>query len=345
MIYRRIVRSLMVPVLGIGLLIGACSRKPATLEMEMPAKYEGQMVELMNYVDSTVVATATIENGKASFVLNDDGATELPFLANINIDGRLRAFYIAEENKAFLNDSLSVASGTPLNDRFAGLFQKLDSIGDTEDMEAYVAFARQQYEANKENPAAAYFAIECLKYAEPGKVDSLISVLPAKLKESKRVKYYKEFANRRALTAPGRPYADIPGKDARGKDIRLSDYVTGKGYTLVDFWASWCPYCIKELPDLAALYSDFHDKGLEIVGVAVRDKPEATRDMVQKENISWPVIYDTQKVPYDLYGFSGIPHHMLIDAEGVIVSRGESVGMLRKRLEELLAPGNANVKP
>lgn len=320
-----------------GLTLGACSQKEATLEMEMPGKYEGQMVELMNYMDSTIVATTTIENGKARFVIRNEGDVELPFLANINIDGRLRAFYVAEESRAVLYDSLRVASGTPLNDRFSTLFHSLDSIGDLEDMEAYVAFARKEYEVDPVSPTAGYFAIECLKYADPEKVDTIIEGMSDKLRESKRVKYYKEFANRRALTAPGRPYVDVPGKNAEGKTVRLSDYISRKGYTIVDFWASWCPYCIKELPELASLYADFHNKGLEIVGVAVRDKPEATRDMVQKENISWPVIYDTQKLPYDIYGFSGIPHHMLIDGQGVIVSRGENVSALRKRLEELLA--------
>ena len=67
------------------------------------------------------------------------------------------------------------------------------------------------------------------------------------------------------------------------------------------------------------------------MGVAVRDKTDDTAAMVAKHELTWPVIYNTQRVPYDIYGFSGIPHHMLIDPDGVIVSRGESVAQIRAR--------------
>ncbi len=102
-------------------------------------------------------------------------------------------------------------------------------------------------------------------------------------------------------------------------------------YALIDFWASWCPYCIRELPDLKALRADYGDM-LEIVGVAVRDLPEDTRAMVEKQEIVWPVLYNTERVPYDIYGFSGIPHHILVAPDGTIVSRGESAAQLRDRL-------------
>lgn len=49
------------------------------------------------------------------------------------------------------------------------------------------------------------------------------------------------------------------------------------------------------------------------------------------------MIYNTQKVPYDIYGFSGIPHHILLDPDGVIISRGENTAKIRERLEQLTA--------
>jgi len=66
--------------------------------------------------------------------------------------------------------------------------------------------------------------------------------------------------------------------------------------------------------------------------VAVRDLPEDTRAMVEKQEIVWPVLYNTERVPYDIYGFSGIPHHILVAPDGTIVSRGESAAQLRDRL-------------
>lgn len=84
------------------------------------------------------------------------------------------------------------------------------------------------------------------------------------------------------------------------------------------------------------LYADYHDKGFDIIGVAVRDKIDDTSAMVAKHELPWQVVYNTQRVPYDIYGFSGIPHHMLIGPDGVIISRGESVAQIRARIEQLL---------
>lgn len=69
------------------------------------------------------------------------------------------------------------------------------------------------------------------------------------------------------------------------------------------------------------------------MGVAVRDLPEDTKEMMKKKEIGWGVLYNTQKVPYEIYGFSGIPHHMLIGPDGIIISRGENADAIRKRLE------------
>lgn len=324
-----------VACIGLAALAFAGCKKEARLQINLSDRFEGQTVELMNYADSTVVAVAEVKDGKAEFVTSD-GQQALPFFACIMIDGRLRAFYVAEPGTAQLTDSTSTAFGTPLNDRFTYALSTLDSIENSDDMERYVSFSEEQYNSNKGNPLGDYFCIEWLKYANPSSVDSLLQGAPETLRVSQRVKYYENFARHRAATSPGRKFTDFTGEDANGRGKALSSEA-GKGkYTLIDFWASWCPYCIKELPDLASLYSDFREKGLEIVGVAVRDKPEDTKAMVEKYEIGWPVIYNTQKVPYDIYGFSGIPHHILLDPEGVIISRGENTAKIRERLEELL---------
>ena len=330
----RIYKTALAAVLVIS--AASCAKKEARLEMNFADKFEGETVELMNYADSTVIATTVVKDGKAVFVAPDSMLEKLPLFTNLQVDGRIRAFYVAEPGKAFLADSLSVASGTPLNDRFSSLMRQLDSIENLDDMEKYVEFSEKCYNENKENPLGEYFCIEWLKYADPSKVDSLLKGAPASLRDTHRVKYYENFARHRALTSPGEKYTDFAGTTAKGAKLPLSSLVKEGKYTIVDFWASWCPYCIKELPELSSLYSDYKDKGLEIVGVAVRDKVTDTETAVEKHGIAWPVIYDTQKIPYDIYGFSGIPHHMLIGPDGRIVSRGENVATLRARLETLL---------
>lgn len=310
--------------------LASCSRQPR-LDISLSEKFEGQTVELVNFLDSTSIASATVTGGNAEIA--PEG--EAPVFAAVMIDGRTRAFYVTEPGTAFVNDSTNSATGTPLNDRFSDLLMQLDSIENLDDMPAYLAFAKKAYDDNKDNPIGSYFGMEWIKYADLQQVDSLLASAPEDLKNSPKTKHYVEFAKLRDATAPGKPYIDFEGETAEGKTTRLKDFIVPGKYTLVDFWASWCPYCIKEIPDLAALGEKWKDAGLCIVGVAVRDVPDDSKATVKKHNIAWPVIYNTQRRPYDIYGFSGIPHHLLIGPDGLIISRGESIPQIEARMEQI----------
>lgn len=314
---------------GVVLALAACSKAPS-LELNMSDKYNGQKIEIINYLDSTVMAESMLEEGYMTLVPNSD----TPTFTAVVMDGKTKAFYITDPGNAVLNDSAKVASGTPLNDKFAVLINQLDSVEQLDDMAVYVDFVEKQYNENKNNPIGQYFGVELLRFADPQKIDSIIAEAPEVLKNSPKAAKYVNFARLRAKTSPGQPYVDFEGENAQGEPLALSSFVNGKNYVLVDFWASWCPYCIKELPEIAALNSQWEGKGLTVVGVAVRDLPEDTKAAVEKHKINWDVIYNTQKKAYDLYGIVGIPEHLLIDPEGKIVLRGESIEAIGQWLEQ-----------
>lgn len=315
---------------GILLSFGSC-RKESELTVKFPSKFEGKSVELISLLDSVRVDSAKVSGGVACFSVPSAGS---PVFMQVTVDGRVRAYYVSEPGHA-VADTLGNVTGTPLNDRLSELLVQLDSVENLDDTKAYTEFVEIKYNENKDNVIGDYLGVEWLKWAAPERVDSMLSAAPAGFRSTRRVKYYEAFARHRAATAPGRRFIDFKGETATGATQSFSSLVKPGRYTLVDFWASWCPYCIKELPDMKQLYADYADKGFEIVGVAVRDKTDDTAAMVAKHELTWPVIYNTQRVPYDIYGFSGIPHHMLIDPDGVIVSRGESVAQIRARLQEI----------
>lgn len=312
------------------MLLAACTHQSPTLDVTLPDKFEGQTVEIINFLDSTSLGSAVVTEGKAQIVRPDS----TPVFASVLIDGRTRAFYVVEPGIALVNDSTNSAIGTPFNNKFSQLLTQLDSVENLDDMRLYMDFVEKSYNENKNNPIGSYFGIEWIKYAPLSQVDSLLAVAPEALKNSSKAQYYRNFAALRAATAPGQPFIDFEGETADGTATTFSSFLKPGKYTLVDFWASWCPYCIKELPEMAALYDRWKDKGLEIVGVAVRDTPDDSKAAVSKHGIVWPVIYNTQRKPYDIYGFSGIPHHMLIDPDGKIVSRDESLSQIEARLKE-----------
>ncbi len=159
----------------------------------------------------------------------------------------------------------------------------------------------------------------------------LVKNHPAIVKEHDRLEQLER-------TAIGAMFTDftIEKGNADGTPVSLSDYV-GKGkYVLVDFWASWCGPCKAEMPVLKDVYKRFKGDKFEMLGVAVNDKREATEAIVPELGITWPLIYDAQDIPTEIYGINAIPHIILFGPDGRIVARELRGEMIAETLSPLL---------
>lgn len=150
----------------------------------------------------------------------------------------------------------------------------------------------------------------------------------------KEVAKYEQIAK----TAVGQPYIDftVENGNADGSSVKLSDYVGNGKYVLIDFWASWCGPCKAEMPNLANIYAKYKSDKFEILGIAVVDKRENTEKVMPELPITWPVIYDAQRIPVELYSISSIPHIMLVGPDGTILARGIRGEEIAETLEKYL---------
>ncbi|MCL4378747.1 MAG: TlpA family protein disulfide reductase [Actinobacteria bacterium] len=125
-----------------------------------------------------------------------------------------------------------------------------------------------------------------------------------------------------AEKAPNFTLTSINGTN-KGKPVSISMY-KGK-VVLLNFWATWCPPCRFELPDLAKVYDKFKSKGLVIIGVTVSSTTSVAKKMIKEDKIKYPVVMDDGSVANLYGGINAVPTTFLIDKNGNIVNR--QVGM------------------
>jgi len=130
-----------------------------------------------------------------------------------------------------------------------------------------------------------------------------------------------------------RATADFTLNDLQGKPWSLRD-LKGK-VVLVNFWATWCAPCRKEMPDLDALYKRFKDQGLVILAIDDEEVAKITPFLKDKP-VSYTVLLDTGRKVNDLFRIDGIPKSFIYDRDGKLVA--ESIDMrTQKQFLALLA--------
>ncbi|MDR0750614.1 MAG: AhpC/TSA family protein [Tannerellaceae bacterium] len=340
------------------------------------AGLDGQTVYLYEYgiKNGEALNSAVVENGK--FIIKGEQATPLlcvirfdeevvkPEQANAGENAPYTATFTLENGKLVIDLSESpTVTGTPENDALASLQKEMKQIRSSleqvmQDMgagdEAIAGAAEKKYD---EIESKASEAVKKYIQNNPNKLTSakLLYDFRYSLDEDTRRQIINQ-AGDAFKQAPGidkmidhlavlekvgigKKFTDFEMKTPAGEAIRLSDNA-GKGkITLIDFWASWCPPCRKDIPHLAALYKQYKGKGFEIVGVSLDRTSDAWVKGIEELNITWPQMSDLQYWKSEgaaLYGVNSIPHTVLVDKDGIIIAKNLRGEALDAKLAEAL---------
>lgn len=317
-----------------------------TVTCPLGSGHDKSMAYLISWDTEEKVDSAVITEGVVKF----SGHVDTPFGAHIVVNGQRSPLLFIEPGDITMNDK-GQPSGTPLNEtmvadrrlmtELVASYRQLDRRDSLYTSKAEAILARYDsipdklYAANRDNAYGLYMYMQKAPEKSLTEIQADMAANPM-LENSGQFKGLLRLKNAQAATGPGSHYKDFTVK--WGDSVQtLSSYITPGRYTLVDYWASWCGPCVAQLKVLKELYTRFHDRGLDVVGVAVWDKPDDTLAAIKSHELPWPCIVDAQTIPTDLYGIQGIPCIMLIGPDGVIIARDKQGRALIEVVEQALA--------
>jgi thiol-disulfide isomerase/thioredoxin len=320
------------------------------------SNWDGQMVYMSDYNDSQIVDSVTIVNGKFIF----KGIADSAMARNLAIRN-LSADIILEKG------SIIVDMGEPYSAKGNLLTEKLNEYArKSSDL---IGEAREKLSESDEpedkilkdfTAKMDELSVEYLKdhsndllgaFVFINKMQNLTDPISgASFKEATKdfgenilnfgpIKQMAEVYEKLSKTDEGQMFTDFTVENGNldNTPAKFSDYI-GKGkYVLVDFWASWCGPCRREIPNLKAVYEKYKGNKFDILGVAVWDKREATLKAIEEEGIKWNQIIDAQTIPTEIYGIQGIPHIILFAPDGTIVARDLRGSAIGEKVAKMLA--------
>ena len=217
---------------------------------------------------------------------------------------------------------LKVPMGAVLERSYDSLMRSFAVNLITGNMTSLVSLSATQY-LDKQHDAALFYQLD----------DSLKKALG----DNRYVAVYTRQVEDMKHLPPGSMAPDIRLPSPEGKEIALSS-LKGK-VVVIDFWASWCGPCRREMPEMVSLYNSFKNRGLEIFGVSLDENADAWKTAIAHDKISWIQVSDLKKWDskvVEQYGIEEIPQTILLDREGKIIAKGLSSHELQIRIGELL---------
>lgn len=352
-------------------LLAACNsgNNGYTITGTVEGANDGDMVYLQGVEGRQLVKldSAVIKNGTFTFTGKQDTAVNRYLTYKNNEDNGMAMDFFLENGKIAiqLTKDNDAATGTPNNDAYQEIRTQLNSLmkqmetlysalSDTtltdEQREAkgkeieglqekMIGVAKDGIAKNITNPVGIHLLKQNYYYMDVNELDPLMPQIPAMYDQDERIVQIKANVKQMKATAVGQKFTDFEMQTPEGEKVKLSDYV-GKGkVVLVDFWASWCGPCRREMPNLVDLYAKYKNKNFEIVGVSLDQSGEAWKNAIKQLNISWPQMSDLKYWDCEgakLYAVSSIPHTVLIDKDGTILARGLAGEALQEKLAEVI---------
>lgn len=315
-------------------LLISCTAEAQKVHVEGVADSKSSMAYLIDLSSSEqdIIDSVAVNGGKFSA----DIPTKENCIVGVITNGGYQQIIFAEGEKVKVDVVNDIIEGSGLNEKWGKFQEEKKSLqgNSTAITELYTRLCKE----NKDNLLPAVALMMAMDDLD---MSTLMQLLPDDAPYTKHpmLRQLNEMKKSFALRMPGSSLKDIAIPDAQGNMVKISDYV-GKGkYVLVDFWASWCGPCCREMPNVVEAYAKYKSKGLEIVGVSLDKQKDAWLNKVQQLGMTWPQLSDLKGWQCEaaaLYGVRSIPSNVLFSPDGTIVTTDLTGSALHNKLAELL---------
>lgn len=175
---------------------------------------------------------------------------------------------------------------------------------------------------NLNTPVALYALYSCCSAFDTDEIRACYYKLPRDLRTEHIGRKIKQLIHERENFARGRSAPNFTMTSHKGEEISL--YKVPAKLKIIDFWASWCAPCRKEIPNLKRLYKKYGDAGLEIISISLDTDRSAWLQVIEQDSLNWINISDMQGISSSTaqsYGVKNIPYMIVIDEDNRIIDR------------------------
>lgn len=318
----------------------ACNGGSRGYTIEGPAEGNYAVLNIWDTENETIRDTVAIKNGKFVF----KGSVDDVFMGEVLVfaDGKVPDRHVLLVENSYLKLKDGEFSGGPNND----FMREMDAVSAGLDHQA-PDFQEKLHKkmnacflAHPDVEAAAFYYYIFNRETPLDQYEADFNHFTERVRNSLLGQNGREEIITRKATQGGIAAPEFTLNDKDGNPVSLSS-LRGQ-YLLLDFWASWCVPCRESMPHLKSLYEEFHDKGLEILGISIDSDADAWKQALTEVDAPWVQVLDEtpnkreSSVVAGVYGVHAVPTLFLIDPAGLMVGKMEhdSLDVVLPRLLE-----------